>query len=221
MAQSGIFQRDGIEYGRGLSFFDAIYGFAITLLIANIDLPPASSWSSLTTLLDDGLSEQLVGFVISFIVISVFWKHNTDVLSRFTGMDATIIAINLAMAGLVVFLPFTTQAISDEAVLEFPLATALYALNIVLLILALLSMVEVGRARGLFMDGTQPGLRWAIRIDLGAQACVFLLSMAVAYLVSPDAAHLMWVVVLPLVAIVTGRQRGRMLARARQGTGST
>lgn len=213
MARDGIFQRDGIEYGRGLSFFDAIYGFAITLLIANIDLPPASSWSSLGTLLDDGLSEQLVGFVISFIVIAVFWKHNTDLLGRFQGMDVTIITINLAMAGLVVFLPFTTQAISDEAVLEYPLATAMYALNIALLIFAQLSLVEVGRARGLFLDGTQPGLRWAIRIDLGAQACVFLLSIAVAYLVSPETARLMWVVVLPIVAIVTGRQRTRMTTR--------
>ncbi len=66
------FKREGQEFGRGLGFFDAMYGFAITLLVANIVLPPASDWTSLSKLLAGGLGTQLVGFLISFVVIAMF-----------------------------------------------------------------------------------------------------------------------------------------------------
>ena len=133
MKQRKVFEQDGTVFGRGLGFFDAIYGFAITLLIANVDMPPAQAWSSLDTLLDHGLADQLLGFFVSFVVIAVFWRHNADLLGDFRGMDGVIITMNLAAAALIVLLPFTTQGISDPGVSDYPLATALYALNITLL----------------------------------------------------------------------------------------
>ncbi len=213
MKQRKVFEQDGTVFGRGLGFFDAIYGFAITLLIANVDMPPAQAWSSLDTLLDHGLADQLLGFFVSFVVIAVFWRHNADLLGDFRGMDGVIITMNLAAAALIVLLPFTTQGISDPGVSDYPLATALYALNITLLILSQMALMEVGRARGLLVDESTPAMRRAFRIDLGTQAGVFLLSIPVAYLIAPDVARLSWLVVLPLVAVVTGRWRARVAAR--------
>ena len=61
------FVREGAEFGRGLGFFDAIFGFAITLLVVNIEPPPAEAWASLSTLLDHGFGTKLLGFAISFV----------------------------------------------------------------------------------------------------------------------------------------------------------
>lgn len=218
MKQRKVFEQDGTVFGRGLGFFDAIYGFAITLLIANVDMPPAQAWSSLSTLLDHGLADQLLGFFVSFVVIAVFWRHNADLLGDFRGMDGVIITMNLAAAALIVLLPFTTQGISDPGVSDYPLATALYAINITLLILSQMALMEVGRARGLLEEQSTPAVRRAIRIDLGAQAGVFLLSIPVAYLIAPEVARLSWLVVLPVVATLTGRWSARVADASTTGT---
>ena len=208
-----IFGREGAEFGRGLGFFDAIYGFAITLLIANLDLPPASEWTSVSTLLSSGLGDQLLGFAISFIVIAIFWRYNTVLLARFRGFDSAVISANLVTAGLIVFIPFTTQGISDPEISEYPLPTALYAINVALAILSQGVMVEFGRAHGLLVEPmTRAGAR-AARIDILAQVGVFALSIPLAYLAGPTWAQASWALLIP-VGIVSGRWSARVARRA-------
>ena len=49
------YERDTIEFARAFTFFDAVYAFALTLLVVNVDPPEASDWKSLTALLGSGL----------------------------------------------------------------------------------------------------------------------------------------------------------------------
>lgn len=208
MAQRS-FGRDGTEFGRGIGFFDAIYGFAITLLIANIDLPPADAWRSIGTLLGSGLGDQLLGFVISFVVIAAFWKGNADVMSQFRALDGAAITMNLLTAALVVLLPFTTQGISDSEISELPLPTALYAVNVALALVAQHLVVEVGARRGLLEAPHSARERWAWRIDVLAQVAVFAVSVPIAYLISPQWAWVTWALLI-LVAPLTGRWAARV-----------
>ncbi|MFA5607842.1 MAG: TMEM175 family protein [Leucobacter sp.] len=208
-----FFDRDGAEFGRGLGFFDAIYGFAITLLVANIDLPPAEAWRDPSHLLDTGLGTQVLGFLISFVVIAVFWWSNTDLLSRFRGVDGAVTVANLVIACLIVFLPFTTQGISDPTTTEYPLATALYAVNVALAIAAQSAMHEIGRARGLVDEDLPRGAWWAARVDVLAKIGILLLSIPVAYLVGPSWGQLSWLLLFP-VGVLTGRWSDRVSRRA-------
>lgn len=211
-----VFERQGPEFDRGLGFFDAIYGFAITLLIANVDLPPAEAWQSPATLLDHGLDDQLLGFAISFIVIAVFWKRNTELLGGFTAIDGPVIAANLVTAALIVLLPFTTQSISDPQISELPLPVALYAANVALAIVSLSAMLEVGRARGLLADDVaSAAARWAERVDVLAKIAVFAVSIPVAYLASADWGMFVWLSLL-VVAPVTGRWSDRIAENAQR-----
>lgn len=212
MVKRGWFDREGSEFGRGIGFFDAIYGFAITLLIANVDLPPAEAWRSLGALLDSGLGDQLLAFAISFAVIAVFWKSNANLMARFRGIDGPVIAANLLSAGIVVLLPFTTQGISDAEVSELPLPTALYALNVALVILSEQLIFEVGRARGLLVDQPSARVSWAWRVDSLAQVAVFAVSIPVAYVVGAGWGRTVWVALL-VVAPLTGRWVARVSAR--------
>ncbi|MGJ0203400.1 TMEM175 family protein [Leucobacter sp. gxy201] len=207
-----VFGREGAEFGRGLGFFDAIYGFAITLLIANIDLPPAAEWTDLATLLSGGLGSQLLGFVISFIVIAIFWRANTSVLAKFRAFDSAVIASNLVTAGLIVFIAFTTQGISDPEISEYPLPTAIYAVNVALAIASQGVTVEIGRARGLLEERLAPRAVRAARFDLVAQIAVFAASIPVAYLAGPNWAQLCWALLVP-VGFATGRMSERAAAR--------
>ncbi|NLA66423.1 MAG: DUF1211 domain-containing protein [Leucobacter sp.] len=202
------FGREGTEFGRGLGFFDAIFGFAITLLVANIDMPPAEAWSSLSALWSGDLGVQLTGFVISFVVIGAFWKVNTDLISKISGMDSAVIAANLVTAALIVLIPFTTQGISDPRVSDLPLPVALYAVNVAAAIASQFVMFEIARSRGLVTEVLSRRALLVSRLDVLTKVGVFVLSIAVAYLVGPSWAMLCWALL-----IVVGPAMGRWQQR--------
>lgn len=207
------FDREGAEFGRGLGFFDAIYGFAITLLIANVDVPPAESWRSIHALLDHGLGSQLLGFAISFIVIAVFWRTNTRLVARFKGMDTAVIAANLVITFFIVILPFSTQGISDTELSDLPLPTALYAANVAAILLAQMIMFEIARARGLVADDVPKSAWWARRVDVLSQVGLFIVSIPIAYFVSADWGKFTWLLLL-VSGPVLGKWSDRVAKRA-------
>lgn len=146
------FPSDSAEYGRGLSYFDAIYGFAATLLIANIDPVPEESWQDLPALLGSGVTDQLVGFFLSFAVIALFWRLSVRCLRATTGLDAPTTVVSLVAAALIVLIPFTTQGISDPTTAGLPLPTAVYAVNIVLASIAHSAVFFTAAQRGLLRE---------------------------------------------------------------------
>lgn len=91
---------------------------------------------------------QLFGFVISFLVIflviAVFWRVNHTTWDRWSRIDARD-RRNLVAAGLVIFIPFTTQGMSDPTTAELPLPTALYAVNMALEMLAQSAITVIAR----------------------------------------------------------------------------
>lgn len=214
-ATSSRFGRDSAEFGRGLGFFDAVYGFALTLLIANVDAPSADQWQNIDTLLDSGLGSQLLGFVISFAVIAVFWRSNYGLLAQLNGVDGAVVSANIVAVGLVVFIPFTTQGISDSDVNDLPLPTVVYAINIMLAILAQMAMFEVARRRGLVAIDDTPAVRWATRVGALSTVIVFAISIPVAFLVDATAAKYVWLA-LVVIGPLVGRWSNSVVERARQ-----
>ena len=82
------FERDTVEFARAFALFDAVYAFALTLLVVNIDPPEASAWADPITLLASGLAWQLLGFAISFAVIAVFWRVNHRIVAGLVGVSS-------------------------------------------------------------------------------------------------------------------------------------
>ena len=145
---SPVYQRETSSFDRVLGFLDAIYAFAVTLLVINIDVTSPDAWSSIDAFFTQGIGSQLLGFLISFLVIVAFWRRNHAMLANFTGLDSTTITWNIVVAGLIIFIPFTTQGMSDPHTDALPLPTAVYAVNIALAVIAhammLLSRLGVG-----------------------------------------------------------------------------
>ncbi len=203
-----LLARETSEFDRGLSFYDAIYGFAITLLIANVDAPPAEAWRDLPSLLATGVLGQLGGFVLSFVVIAVFWRLNVRLMKRLTGMDSATTTMNLVAAGFVVLLPFTTQGISDPATDPYALPAILYALNIAIASLAQIAMFEVARYRGLEVAPMTRREHVAFVLDWMPTPAVFLASVPIALLWGPDVGKISWAALL-----VVGPLSGRLVRR--------
>ena len=142
------YARDTLEFARAFTFFDAVYAFALTLLVVNLDPPTAADWTSLSALLASGLEWQLLGFAISFAVIAVFWRVNHRIVAGFRALSPGTITANLVAIAFVVLIPFSTQGVSDIDTADAPLAVAVYAVNISCAVLAQTAMFYVARHDG-------------------------------------------------------------------------
>jgi uncharacterized membrane protein len=198
-------------FGRDISYFDAVYGFAATLLIANVDAPPPQAWVSVDALVASGVAFQALGFVLSFTVIAVFWRLNVRLTRRLTGLDSVTTVLNLVAAASVIFLAFTTQGISDPRSSDLQLPTVLYAINVALVSLSLTAMYQAARARGLLRRPTTQRENIA---DLAAglvTPLVFLASIPVTMLWGAYAGRWSWAALLvlsPAVGILAARRAG-------------
>lgn len=204
-----VIRRDTSEFDRGLSFFDAVYGFAVTLLIANVDLPEPEAWRDLESLGQSGLGQQLFGVVLSFVVICALWRVNVGLVKRLEGLDGAMMLANLAAAGLVILVPFTTDAISNPMTADLPLPTVLYAFNIAAVALSQGAVYQLGRRAGLEHRPTSARENRFLLLAAAATPAVFLLSVPVALVIGAAAAQLSWLSLVVLLPVT-----GRLAARA-------
>lgn len=201
------------EFGRGLSFTDAIYGFAITLLVVNLDVPDAADWDSLSALRTSGFVGQLFGFTLSFVVIAVFWRVNFRLVRTMTGMTPAVLTGQIVTAFFVVLLPFTTQGMSDPTTRELALPTAFYALNIACASLAQLATYVAAQRQGLTGLPATYAVTRALVVGSLATPVVFLGSILVAMAFGAQAAQVSWLALLVAGPLV-GRLAPPMPARS-------
>jgi uncharacterized membrane protein len=202
--------RGSAEFDRGVSFFDAIYGFAITLLIVGIDLPPARAWQSVHTLLQSGFGNQIIGFTLSFVVIAQFWRVNYRLIGTMNGMTQRIIISNIVCVFFIILIPFSTQALNAPNLSHLPLPVALYATNIALGSLTVLSpRTRASAIIGHVSDYLLP--------------LVFAFSAVLAFTVSTKVAEYSWlslVVLLPLCGRLEKSFNGNVMPYAMKPTES-
>ncbi len=201
-----VFDRDTVEFSRVINLMDAIFGFALTLLVTALEVPPPAEWASLRTLLGNGLGDQLLAFMISFLVLAGMWAVNHQVLSTFRALDRPTLRTCIYLVALVIFIPFTTKAVKAPDPFRYPLPTAVFAVNVAAIVLVTVALILVGRARGLVDKPLPvPGL---IPHSL-AVAAIFLISIPIAYRFGPDAAQWSWLSLLlvsPAVGLAVGRR---------------
>ncbi|WP_394552771.1 TMEM175 family protein [Agromyces sp. MMS24-JH15] len=204
--------RDSVEFARAFTFFDAGYAIALTLLVVNLDPPPAADWTSPAAWLGGGLGWQLFGFAVSFAVIAVFWRVNHRIGGEMSGVTDGVISANVLALALVVVIPFSTQGISDPETAEQPLSVVVYAVNISLAVLAQSTVHAVARRDGVLRTPL-PRRAEAVRfVDAMSTPLVFLASIPVAYAWGAGWARAVWLLLL-VVGPVSGRWADRRVAR--------
>src|SRR6476469_8321670 len=121
------FDREGVEFARAVTFYDAIYAFSVTLLITTVDNFSPEAWSSLSALWAAN-GKSLMAFAISFAVVVSFWRGSHRGVAALAAMNGRIITLScLSMFG-VVLIPFATEAMGKVG--ELPLPVAVYAVVI-------------------------------------------------------------------------------------------
>jgi uncharacterized membrane protein len=128
-----------MNHARLHALADGIFAIVMTLMVLELKLP--SIHGSNHELWDALLAQKavFVSYFISFAVLFVYWRaHNFVITILAKNIDINLLTINGIFLFLVGLVPFTTQLAGSFN--KIPLAVSLYALNIVLIGLSVVSM---------------------------------------------------------------------------------
>jgi uncharacterized membrane protein len=204
------YSRDQGEFDRAIGFVDATFALALTLLVTTIDVGhPHVAFSSLGSF-DDAVDQQFVAFAIAFAVIANYWLQHHRLIASFAAIDYPTTVVNLCLIAAIVLLPFSTQSVGDPGVQDLPLPTAIMAINVVAASALHTLVYTVAVRHDLLSPAPSRGEVSYFVVNALAAAAVFAASVPVAYLVSPVAARITWVGLIPvswLLARYTGRWR--------------
>ncbi|MFE5207701.1 TMEM175 family protein [Streptomyces sp. NPDC056600] len=167
---------------------DGVVAIAMTLLVLDIDVPDGLQGQALADALDD-VTGQVGTFLLSAVVIAMFWRAHHMVLRDAEWIDTSLFWCNVAFLALVSLIPFPTRVLADYG--QQPLGPGLYGAVIGTAALVLYLMA-VRIARGPERRGPFPAFP--------AQACVFLLSVGIAQF-APVAAVYSWIASVPLTVL--------------------
>ena len=180
---------------------DAVFAFAMTLLVVNIELPEGFDPKTNREFLDGlaGLADTFTAYLITFFVLVSFWfgraRETAEPEMASVGY-AWAVCLHLLS---VTFLPFSMLAVSryDVAGAVWIYGANMIMLAVTALAISRLSARDSGRAGAASSDG---------RVELGVLIVSAVLSM-IASLWSPDDAMLLYLLNLasPLVARVVER----------------
>jgi len=201
-----------LEYDRVLFFSDAVFAIAITLLVVDIRVPDivtnAAQELSKST-------DKILSFVISFLVIGLFWMGHHHLFRYITALNRRLIFLNLLFLGTIAFLPYPTALLFAGNTRE-PAAPVFYAACV-----ALAGLVELAiwlyatHAKGLVPASVSPAFRRYELAQLLPTPVVFLLSIPVAF-IAPGVAPFTWILLVPIGRILPRIMR----AQVNDGAGS-
>ncbi len=196
------YDRDGVEFGRSLSYLDATFAIATTLLVTTLN-PTELEWTSWSRFWDDAQGP-LLGFGLSFVVVSSYWWANHRLVSTMRSLSPRFVLRSLVMLAFVALVPFTTEGLGEVANNRNQVSTVVYALNIVLVSLTATWLDLTAYQDDLYQRRyTRDEYRRRTLANLDTPA-VFLLSIPIALLVSGNLARLSWLLLVP-TSIFGGR----------------
>ena len=200
----------GAAFDRVAYFTDAVFAIAMTLLIVSVEAPqlagPQDDPSSLLDPLGD-LGPQLFSFFLAFLLLGRYWMTHHAFFAVLGRVDRAFIGLNLVYLAFVAFLPFPTELVGKYE--HNPVSVAIFAIT-----LAMISGMEsvifrhAHRAGLLAKPMSESSYRYGM-IQSTTPVVMFLLSIPIAFIWSPTAALLSWILSAPIGVLVDRRQRSQ------------
>ncbi|MFA4877365.1 MAG: TMEM175 family protein [Methanoregula sp.] len=116
---------------------NGIYAFTMTLMIRNIQTPPAGTLNDAANFFRfiDTTVLAVADFIGAFLILGMFWLFYFQIFHRMKTFDSRFLYIHLLSLMVVVFVPFTQWFTTYST--DFPIADILFQLNYLALSLLL------------------------------------------------------------------------------------
>ena len=148
--------------GRIEALTDGIFAVAMTLLVLDLKLP-----QTLAGIDDAGLREALIAllpklesYVISFLVLCIFWLGHHRLMHLVRGVDHLFLWRNLLFILFITFVPFTTSLMGEYRGLDD--APVVYGVNLALILVAQYLMWRRALFHLMEVDREQAAARWQV-----------------------------------------------------------
>ena len=196
MLGTGEREQAGRELDRLVFFSDAVFAIAITILVLDLrvpDIPSELVSRELPSRIVE-LGPKFLSYVISFLVLAVYWQAHHRVFKPIRGYDGTLLWLNFLFLMAIAFLPFPTSLIGEYA--EEQISVMIYAANAALasLLLVTISLYATSGHRLVSPEHDDESERIQRAQGL-AVPVVFLASIGVSFL-SPMAAMYSWLLLI-------------------------
>ena len=181
-----------------ISFSDAIFAFAITLMALSIDIPDLPSNLTQSELLDKlyGLFPQFESYIISFAVIAIFWVSYHQVFNHIKGSHIIMVYLNLLFLLLITLLSLSTSLVINYG--DYHIPYVIYSF-IVILTSSLLTLIwwHATKDKLLIDKNLHQFYIKSVMINLISIPLVFTVSIIISF-VNLDIAEYFWLVIAPL-----------------------
>jgi uncharacterized membrane protein len=196
-----IFTPD-IKIEHVISFSDAVFAFAITLMALTIDipdLPPNLSQSELLQRLDDSYP-QLEDYIISFAVIAIFWISYHQVFNHIIGSHISMVYLNLLFLLFITLLSLTTSFVTNYASYQIPYI--IYC-TVVIMTSSLLVLIwwYATKEYRLVDKGMHPLFIKGTFFALLAIPIIFSISIVISF-IDLDIAQYFWLGIIPMNVLI-------------------
>jgi len=186
----------GLSLGRIMSFSDGVFAVAITLLVLSIKLPIVPQSAA-----DQKLPHEILklipifeAYIISFLIIGLFWIGHHQVFSRFRRHDRGLLWLNLVFLMTIVFIPFPTSLLSEYSTSRT--AFIFYAVSLSLSAIMMTFMLWYGAHNNRLMDVVDSKFYRRFSFGYLDMAAIFLLSIPFSYL-NVRFAKYFWLLIIP------------------------
>lgn len=185
-----------------ISFSDAVFAFAITLMALTIDipdLPPNLSQSELLQRLDDSYP-QLEDYIISFAVIAIFWISYHQVFNHIRGSHISMVYLNLLFLLFITLLSLTTSFVTNYASYQIPYI--IYC-TVVIMTSSLLVLIwwYATKEYRLVDKGMHPLFIKGTFFALLAIPIIFSISVVISF-IDLDIAQYFWLGIIPMNVLI-------------------
>lgn len=174
-------------------FSDAVFAIAITLLIIEVKIPHLTEPFTdhhLLEIMGDEMVAKFIGFIVSFLVIAVYWVSHHILFGYVTNYSKRLVWSNLYFLFTIVLMPFSSGFYSEYWMSDMVTPTAFYAINLALsgiTLTALWRVIANPKNKLASILPSQPKVRYYRTRALAAPG-VFLLSLLVAF-ISPKLSY--------------------------------
>jgi uncharacterized membrane protein len=185
-----------------ISFSDAVFAFAITLMALSIDIPDLPSNLTQAELLDKlyDLFPQFESYIISFAVISIFWVSYHQVFNHIKGSHIVMVYLNLLFLLLITLLSLSTSLVINYG--DYHIPYVIYSF-IVILTSSLLTLIwwHATKDKLLIDKNLHPLYIKGVMLTLLSIPLVFTVSIFISF-INLDIAEIFWLVMVPINIII-------------------
>lgn len=196
-----------IKVERVISFSDAVFAFAITLMALSIDIPDLPTHLTQSELLDKlyDLYPQFESYVISFAVIAIFWVSYHQVFNHIKGSHITMVYLNLLFLLLITLLSLSTSLVINYGTYQIPYIIYCF---IVIMTSSLLATIwwHATRNKRLVDKNLHPFFIKGVLVNLMSIPIVFTISIIISF-VNLDIAQYLWLIIAPLNITIKRRYK--------------